>query len=251
VPVSLRAIESHIGILQVNRPQVRNALNWEAMQAFQECVEKAHAQTDLRALIVTGTPKAFIAGGDLKELHRYSTQADGERLSKAMSAALERLEALPCPTIAALDGPARGGGAEICLANDLRVMAEDADLGLVQVTLGLTPGWGAGQRLLRLVGYSRALELLVTGRVIGANEALALGLVNRLAPPGEALSTALELARQIASQPVDTVRAIKRLLRFGLLLPSETAAALEAAEFPSLWAAEEHAQAVERFLNRK
>jgi enoyl-CoA hydratase/carnithine racemase len=167
-----------------------------------------------------------------------------------MGRALSRLESLPCPTIAAIEGPARGGGVEIALACDLRVMSTEADLGLVQITLGLTPGWGAGQRLLRLVGYSRALEWLLIGRVLTAQEALAYGLANIGSSPRQALQEALELARKIASQPATAVQAIKRLLRAGILLSPELAAANEQTEFPPLWAAEAHLQAVEKFFRR-
>jgi enoyl-CoA hydratase len=249
--VLFEVFQHGIGILQVNRPQVRNALDWKAMQAFESCVEQAHGIPDLRAMIVTGTPDIFIAGGDLKALHRYTSQADGLHLAHQMSRALSRLESLPCPTIAAMDGPARGGGAEIALACDLRVMSETADLGFVQITLGLTPGWGAGQRLLRLVGYSRALEWLATGRILKAEEAAAFGLANRVVAPGMALQEATELAQRIASQSMPVVQAVKRLLRLGLELPPETAAAMEQAIFPPLWAAEEHLLAVEKFVNRK
>ena len=249
--VTLQVESSEIAILKVDRPQVRNALNWQAMEDFSSRVEDAHNLPGLRALIITGSKQAFIAGGDLKALADFPRAADGLRLSQGMSAALRRLEALPCPTIAGMNGPARGGGAEISLACDLRVMAQNADLGLVQVTLGLTPGWGAGQRLLRLVGYSQALELLTTGAVLSAEQALALGLANRLAPPGQALEEALELAHQIAKQPVEAVRAIKRLLRAGKDLTPEAAADFEMSEFPALWAGETHVQAVERFLKRR
>lgn len=249
--VSLSIIEPGIGLLQVNRPQVRNALDWKAMQAFAACVAEAHRAADLRALIVTGTEDIFVAGGDLKALHHDTSQADGLRLARLMGGALAHMESLPCPTIAALDGPARGGGAEIALACDLRVMSESADLGFVQITLGLTPGWGAGQRLLRLVGYSQALEWMATGRILEAEQALAHGLANRVVGRGQALDAAMVLARSIAAQPASAVQAVKRLLRLGLALPPETAAAAEQAFFPPLWAAEEHLQAVDRFIHRK
>lgn len=249
--VSLQVKQAGIAVLQVERPEVRNALNWEAIHAFSESIDHAHSLKDLRALIITGSKQAFIAGGDLKELHSYSTPADGERLSATMREALDRLEALPCPTIAAMNGPARGGGAEISLACDLRFMARDADVGFVQIQLGLTPGWGAGQRLLRLVGYSRALEWLVSGQILSAEDAYKWGLVNRLTPAGQALQSALDLARQIAEQPFQSVLAIKRLLRAGLYLQPEMAWAIEQAEFPALWASEPHLQAVQRFIDRK
>jgi enoyl-CoA hydratase len=251
VSVTLEIIESGIARLQVNRPGVRNALNWQAMADLADCIEQAHQDPDLRVLIVSGAGNNFIAGGDLKELHRHASRADGERLADLMGTALNRLEALPCPTIAALNGPARGGGVEIALACDLRVMAADASLGLVQISLGLSPGWGAGGRLLRLVGYSRALELLATGQVLDAEQAARSGLANLVTPPGAAIEGALELARKVCAQPAAAVLAIKRLLRTWTLLPPGAAASQERAEFPPLWAADDHIQAVERFLAGK
>jgi enoyl-CoA hydratase len=251
MPVTLKVSEPGIALLQVSRPEVRNALDWQAMDDFAACVEQAAAQPGLRALIVTGSETAFIAGGDLKALAAFRSRDDGARLAAGMSAALRRLEALPYPVLAAMNGPARGGGVEIALACDLRVAATDADIGFVQITLGLTPGWGAGQRLMRLVGYPRALEWLATGRILSAAEALSAGVVNRIAGPGQALPAALDLGREIAFQPPEAVRALKRVLRGGLLLPGEAAAAAEQSEFPALWAADAHFQAVERFLNRK
>jgi len=241
--------EPGLGVLYVDRPQVRNALDWKAMQSFSQCIQEAQA-LELNTLVVTGSQNTFIAGGDLKELARYPSQADGQRLAAEMTNTLRQLEVLPCPTIAAMNGAARGGGAEISLACDLRVMAEDADMGLVQVNLGLSPGWGAGQRLLGLVGYSLALEWLVTGKVLSAQEALHFGLANRIAPPGKALENALELARAISVQPRQAVQAIKHLLRAGQLLAPASGAAHEQSLFAPLWASPEHQEAVKRFLNR-
>ena len=251
MPVLFEMAAPGIGLLTVNRPQVRNALNWEAMRTFARLVEEMHTMPDLRAVILTGAGKAFIAGGDLKELHDHPTEEDGLYLSQFMTDALARLEALPFPVIAAINGPARGGGVEIALACDLRVVAAGADIGFVQITLGLTPGWGAGQRLLHLTGYSRALEILAAGKVLTAEEAAACGLANRVAPSGKALESALELAQRIAQHDPAAVRALKRLLRAGLTQPPDAAAAAEQAEFPPLWAAEAHLQAMARFIKRK
>ena len=249
--VSIQIIEAHIGLLLVDRPQVRNALDWESMQAFSDCIQQAKNMPDLRVLLLSGSSGTFIAGGDLKALREHITPADGERLSSLMTDALTQLEELPCATIAAIDGAARGGGVEIALACDLRVAASDASLGLVQINLGLTPGWGAGQRLLHLTGYSRAFELLASGRVLSAQQALQYGLLNLLAPAGEGFSGALALARQLAEKPAAALQALKRLLRAGLNQPAQTAASLEQAEFPALWASSEHIQAVKRFLDRR
>ncbi len=249
--VSLQVVEAHIGLLLVDRPEVRNALDWESMQTFSDCIQQAQDMPELRVLLLSGSSGTFIAGGDLKALRGDITPADGERLSTLMTEALNQLEELPCATIAAIDGAARGGGVEIALACDLRVAASDASLGLVQINLGLTPGWGAGQRLLRLTGYSRTFELLASGRVLSAQQALQYGLLNQVAPSGGGFTSALALARQLAGKPTAALQAIKRLLRAGLNLPAQAAASLEQAEFPALWASCEHIQAVERFLGHK
>ncbi len=252
MPITYHTPEPHLAILTINRPRVLNALSLAAIAEFAAAVEQAHAHPDLRALIVTGQgDKAFCAGGDLRELAAYTTEADGEFVTQGMTTALQRLEALPCPTIAAINGLARGGGAETALACDIRIMSENADIGMTQIALGLTPGWGSGQRLLRLVGYPRALEWLATGRIIPAAQAREYGLINHLVPKGQALPAARTLAREIAAHPPETVQTLKRILRAGLTQPAEQAAAYEQAQFPALWAADEHHQRVQKFINRK
>lgn len=249
--VTLEVDDSGIGILLVNRPEARNALNWHAMEKFAACVAQAEETPDLKALILAGAGQSFISGGDLKELHQYSKPEDARHLTVLMGDALYQLEHLPCPVIAALNGTARGGGVEIALACDLRVAAADASLGLVQINLGLTPGWGTVQRLLRLVGYSRAFDLLTTGRIIQTAEALELGLVNRIAPAGSALNAAIEMAQQLSRQPQQAVRALKRILQSNYQLPAEQARLLEQDEFIPLWVSEEHHLAVEQFLHAR
>lgn len=242
--------EQGIGTLIVNRPHVRNAFDWATMEAFAEMVEALHENPDLRALIVSGMGKAFVSGGDLSELQHYPLAEHGERLARIMGDALLRFEELPCPTIAAINGPARGGGAEVAIACDLRVIAGDADIGFVHTRLGIVTAWGGGQRLLRTVGYARALELLTTGRVLSAEEAHAIGLVTAVAPPGGALDAARELAVQMAANPPECVRATKRFLRCGLSEPESVALAVERAEFPALWDTEFRRQAVQKFLGK-
>ena len=130
-------------------------------------------------------------------------------------------------------------------------MSLDLALGFVQVALGLIPGWGGGQRLLRLVGYSKSLDWLATGRVLSAREMLTHGLANRITPDEEVYSQAVELARSISKNPPEAVRAIKRLLRAGISMPPATAEGIEQAEFPPLWASETHLDAVRSWLQRR
>lgn len=240
-----------IGSIVIRRPQARNALNWAAMEAFAECVEQAHRSQGLRALVVRGEGTAFCAGGDLFELDGFPTRLDGVRLSSVMADALDRLEVLPAPTIAAIEGPALGGGAEMALACDLRVMADGASLGMMHVRLGITPAWGGGQRLLRLVGYGRSLEWLALGRVFSASEALAEGLAHRIVDRGQALAEATALAQELRDRDPQAVAAVKRLLRAGVSQSADQAMRAERGEFPDLWAAPAHLAASADFVARR
>jgi enoyl-CoA hydratase/carnithine racemase len=240
-----------LALWTVDRPHRRNAMDWATMEAFARAVEEACADPTLRVVILTGAEGAFLSGADLYELSGYRTEADGRRLSALMGEALRRMETAPWISIAAINGPARGGGAEVALACDLRVMAEDADLAFVQITWALPPGWGGGQRLRRRVGLGRAMELLLTARRIGASEALQLGLVERIAPAGQALAVARALAEEILQWDAEAVRAVKALLREGEEMPYEAALAAERERFARLWAAPAHWAAKARFLNRR
>lgn len=240
-----------VGLLTMSRPQLRNALDWEAMEAFGQAVAEVARDPALRALVVTGAGGAFCSGGDLYELDRFPTHLDGARLASVMGDALNALEQLPFPTLAAMEGPALGGGAEIALACDLRIMAEDASLGLMHIRLGITPAWGGGQRLLRLVGYPLAMEWLSTGRVLRGPQAFEQRLANRLVPPGETLETALSIASEIATRDPQAVRAVKQLLQVGQRAPLSEALASERSLFPDLWASTAHLDASARFVSRK
>lgn len=240
-----------VGLLTLNRPKLRNALDWQAMDAFGQAIEQAGRDSTLRALVIVGAQGAFCSGGDLYELDGYPSALDGARLAAVMGDALNALEQLPVPTLAAMEGPALGGGAEIALACDLRVMAEDASIGLMHVRLGIIPAWGGGQRLLRLVGYPLAMEWLATGRVLRGPQAFEARLANRLVPSGEALQTALAIAGEIAERDPQAVRSVKQLLQAGQRQTFSEALAEERSLFPELWAAPAHLEASDRFVSRK
>ncbi len=240
-----------IGQLTINRPHVRNALSWDTMRSFADAIERAHDTRELRVLIVTGAGQAFASGGDIAELQNYPSRADGLRLATIMGDALARLESLPCPTIAAINGAARGGGAEIAVACDIRLIADDADIGFVHSKLGIATAWGGGQRLLRTVGYARAIDLLATGRVVTAHEALTLRLVNNVVPTGQALAAARILAEQMAANPPAATQAAKRILRLSLAHTEGLTMEAERAEFPALWDTEYRREAVRKFFNGK
>ncbi len=241
-----------IAILTFNRSHVRNALTLDAMRQFHGLIESLADDPSLRVLIVTGAGRdAFCSGGDLIDLQSRPTEADAREFITIMGDALAIMERLPAPVIAAVHGYALGGGSEIAIACDLRIVDEAAQMGFVQIRMALTPGWGAGQRLMRTVGYSRALAILLEGRPMGADELLAFGLAHHVAPRAQALDEALTLARRIAKHPPTVVASIKRVLWAGLTQPYADALQTERDVFPALWAAEDHLRAVEMFLNRR
>lgn len=250
----------NIAVITFNRPQARNALDLTAMRRFSSVVDELAARcapesihgNPIRAVILTGAGRdAFCSGGDLLDLRGRPTEDDAREFTGIMGGALARLEQLPVPVIAAVNGYALGGGSEIASACDLRIVDEAAQMGFIHIRMALIPGWGAGQRLLRMVGYSRALAILLEGRPMGADELLSYGLAHQVAERGQAFDAALSFAQKIVQHPAATVSAMKRMLWAGLTQNYENALAAEHDLFPSLWAAEPHNRAVEAFLNRR
>lgn len=240
-----------IARITFNRPHALNALNLRAMDSFARAVDVLAADDALRAVILTGAgTDAFCSGGDLYELAERPAESDAREFITLMGDALLRLERLPVPVIAAMNGYALGGGSEIALACDLRIADATIRMGFVQIRLALTPGWGAGQRLLRTVGYARAMEILLVGKPMNADELRARGLVNQIVPEGEALAHAHQFAERIAAHPPETVRAVKALLQAGLTHNYDDALAIERDLFPPLWASPAHLDAVEAFIQK-
>ena len=240
-----------IVILTFNRPATLNALNLATMQRFADTITNLSIDDSIRVVILTGAgTRAFCSGGDLIELSQRPTEADALEFITLMGDALLKLERLQVPVIAAINGYALGGGSEIAVACDMRLIDRKARLGFVQIRLALTPGWGAGQRLMRLVGYARAMDILLHGHVLHAPEARRLGLANKIVEEGTALDHAIYKAQHIAGQPPKVVRGIKSLLRAGLEHDYDTALQIERDIFPPLWAAQPHLDAVEAFLQK-
>jgi len=244
--------EGGAALLRLNRPAARNAVNDEIMSALAEEVDRLAGDPDLRAVLLTGAGgEAFCAGGDLKWLETFETAEAGEAVTRRMRDILARLAALPVPVIAVLNGYALGGGAEVALACDLRVMEEHAFLSLRQARIGLMTGWGSGARLLRLVGHGRALELLATSREVSAREALAMGLANAVVPRGGGLEEGRRLAAEIARNAPLAIRAIKRFLAAAADLPLAEALELETALFRPLWTSGDHHEAIRAFIEKR
>ena len=242
--------EDGVGVLRFERPHARNALDWAAQEQFAATVETVAQDESLRALILTGRGPTFVSGGDLKELGRHLDRGSGERLNRVMSGALVQLVDLPVPVLAAVNGDAAGGGWEIITACDLRLMAADARLRFAQVRVGLTTGWGGTARLVRLVGQSRAMELLLSGRDLLAEEAKRMGLVHRVVPAGEdVLAAAQGWADALKTLPRGALAAMKRLVYAAG--EGGDVAAYERKLFLALWSSPDHREALAAFLEKR
>ena len=193
--------EDRIGIIKINRPEVRNVLNWETWMELGDALRRLHAERKLRVGIITGVgEEAFIAGADLHML-KDRTPQDAIDASKKANEILLFMESMEEPVIAAINGWALGGGCEIALACDIRIASEKAQIGQTEVRVGIMPGYGGNVRLTRLIGSGRAKEMIYTGRMINAQEAEKIGLVNRVVPHQKLMEEARLLAGQIAKGP--------------------------------------------------
>lgn len=244
-------IADRVTTLTIRRPEVKNAIDLATMDELDRAVAALEAERTVQAVILTGAGGTFVSGGDLKSLETLEGIEAGRAMSRKMQAILLRLEGLEVPVIAAIEGHALGGGAEVALACDIRIAASDARIGFKQIALGIMVGWGGGQRLRALVGRGRALELLLTGDVLEGEEALRLGLVDRVVPSGRALAEAEALARRVAAQPPLAVRAIKRALYQGEAMPHERGIAFEAECFGVLWGSRDHREAVKAYFEKR
>lgn len=244
-------IVDRVATLTIRRPEVRNAIDLATMDELAEAVTALEGDRSLQAAILTGAGGTFVSGGDLKSLETLEGIEAGRAMSRRMQAILLRLEGLEVPVIAAIEGYALGGGAEVALACDLRIAAADARIGFRQIAMGIMVGWGGGQRLRALVGRGRALDLLLTGDPLTGEEAHRLGVVERVVPPGKALAEAEALARRVAAQPPLAVRAIKRALYQGEGLPRERGIAYEAECFAVLWGSRDHEEAVKAHFEKR
>jgi enoyl-CoA hydratase/carnithine racemase len=201
------SVEEGVALCRLNRPEARNALSPELMEELASAVEGFDADDEVRCIVIAGSDEAFAAGADIGSLAERTFQ---EALDNPSASFWSRVAACRTPMVAAVSGWALGGGCELALICDLIVASETAEFGQPEITLGIIPGGGGTQRLARAIGKQRAMELVLTGRRIGAEEARAMGLVNEVAPEGEWLDRALELARRIARRPPIAVRLAKQ-----------------------------------------
>ena len=239
-------VEDGVGTIRLDRPPM-NALSSQVQQEIRECASEATARADVRAVIVYGGSKVFAAGADVKEMAAWSYQEMVGR-SAALQASFTSVARIPKPTIAAVTGYALGGGCELAMCCDLRIAGDNAKLGQPEILLGIIPGAGGTQRLPRLVGPARAKELIYTGRFVGAEEALHIGLVDRVVAPDDVYTEALALARTLATGPAYALRAAKEAIDRGLEADLDTGLEIERVQFSALFATEDRAVGMASFI---
>ena len=243
--------DAAVAIVTINRPKVLNALNAQTLAELQQVMLELQLDDSVRAVVLTGAgDRAFVAGADIGELAPLTPTAAVER-ARAGQRVFDLIEQLGKPVIAAINGFALGGGCELAMACTLRLAADTATLGQPEVRLGLIPGYAGTQRLPRLVGQGRALELLLTGTPITADAAERIGLVNRVVPASELMDEARRLAATLAAQAPLAVRYILASVHAGLQMPAAEAWAHEAALFGLAAATEDMREGTRAFLEKR
>jgi len=243
-------VAERIATITVNRPDKLNALNDATILELGRAIEEARGRDDVGAVILTGAGRAFIAGADISELSAQTPVTAKARAQRGQTI-FRRFETSPKPTIAAVNGFALGGGCELAMCCHVRIASEHAKFGQPEVKLGIVPGYGGTQRLPRLVGQGRALQLLLTGEMIDAPEAFRIGLVNRVVPAGELLGAARAMLGQVlANGPLATALCIEAVDR-GLGMSLEEGLALEATQFGLLSATSDMGEGMRAFLEKR
>ncbi|WP_051939952.1 enoyl-CoA hydratase/isomerase family protein [Phaeacidiphilus oryzae] len=239
-------VEDGIGTIRLDRPPM-NALNSVLQDELKALAEEITGRPDIRAVVLWGGEKVFAAGADIKEMRDMSYTDMVERAG-ALQASFTAVARIPKPVVAAVTGYALGGGCELALCADIRIAADDARLGQPEILLGLIPGAGGTQRLTRLIGPSKAKDLIYTGRQVKAEEALRIGLVDQVVPAAEVYRTAHAYAARLAAGPAYALRAAKEAIDRGLDADLETGLAIERNHFAGLFATEDREIGMRSFV---
>ncbi|SFP31003.1 enoyl-CoA hydratase [Amycolatopsis arida] len=239
-------VEAGVGTIRLDRPPV-NALNNQVQAELAEVAREAGERADVRAVVLYGGQKTFAGGADIKEMADRS-YVEMSTFGADLSASLSVVAELPKPTVAAITGYALGGGLELALTADRRVAGDNVKVGQPEIQLGIIPGAGGTQRLARLIGPSKAKDLVFTGRFVEAEEALALGIVDQVVAPDDVYTTAHAWAAQFANGPAVALRAAKAAIDGGLDVDLRTGLKLETTLFTSLWATEDQETGMRSFI---
>ena len=238
-----------VGILTVNRPEALNAINSALLDELYDKVSEIAADESVRCLILTGSGKAFVAGADIGEMKDLSKQ-EGYEFGMRGHRSFTAVENLEIPVIAAVNGYALGGGCELALCADIRIASEHAKFAQPEVGLGITPGFGGTQRLIRTVNRAKAMEMILTARTVSAQEALEMGLVSRVVPGEELMNTALALAESIAANAPVAVRNAKAAVRRSYARELNEDLEAEAKLFADCFETEDQRMAMTAFVNK-
>ena len=247
----LLSFEGEIGILAINRPKALNALNIETLKDIQMGIQEAKDRSEMKVLILTGSgEKAFVAGADIAEMKGMNS-IEALNFSKLGHLTLKMFQDLDRPVIAAVNGYALGGGTEIAVACDFIYASENARFGLPEVTLGIFPGFGGTQRLPRLIGKGKAKELILTGKMITAQEAYQMGIVNRVFPPASLMEETKKVALQIAANGAVGLRLAKMAMDAGFNMDLTEACSLESYAFSLGFTTEDQKEGMTAFIEKR
>jgi len=249
--------DGHVLTITLNRPEVMNALSMNTYREFEQALDAANADESVRAIVITGAGRGFCSGDDVRQVMLAPEEVENRRLRRLRQTKAEptpaaaRLLTLDKPTIAAVNGPAMGWGMDLTLMCDIRIASEKARFAMLYVLRGLVPDIGGIYCLPRIVGTARAYELLYTGEVIDAAEALRIGLVSRVVPPESLLEEAQTLARRIADNPPLAVRRIKEGVRRGLGYDVQALGEYVTSSLAVLFETEDHKEGANAFLEKR
>ena len=242
--------QGNIALITINRPEALNALNSKVISELEQAVAAVEADTSLGAMILTGEGRSFVAGADIAEQCPMDPAA-GRKWGQRGSALMRRIELLPIPTIAAVNGFALGGGCELAMSCDIILASEKTKFGQPEVGLGITPGFSGTQRLPRRVGMAKAKELIFSGKMIKADEAEKIGLVNAVYAPEELMNGAMEMAKSFAANAPVAVRYAKSCIDRGMQMDMDSAIAYENELFALCFATDDQKEGMTAFLEKR
>ncbi|MDD4715388.1 MAG: enoyl-CoA hydratase-related protein [Oscillospiraceae bacterium] len=242
--------KGHVGIVTISRPKALNALNADVLNDLSNVFTQVAKDDNIYVVVLTGEGRSFVAGADISAM-RDMTAVEGQEFAALANSTFLQIENLAKPVIAAVNGFALGGGCELSMACDMRIASEKALIGQPEVGLGITPGFGGTQRMPRIIGYGKAMELILSTRKVKADEAYAIGLVDKVVPHDQLMDEAMKLAESIAVMPQVAVRQAKLCIRKGMQADINTALAFESEAFGLCFSTEDKHESMSAFLEKR